>query len=106
MDNNNQNPLNSQSPQYNNNQSQIPYNSPEENKSGKNLAVASLVLSLVSMFCCGLPCSIAGVVCGVMSKKKQPQNNGMAIAGIVISIVSIVIWLIALVFMLCVGSYS
>lgn len=94
-----------QYPNYNqNNYQQYPnynqYNNlnPVEDSSAKKMAIASLVLSLVSFICCGLPCSIAGLVLGIISKKRQPENNGIATAGIVVSIVALVLWVVFIIF--------
>ncbi len=67
------------------------------NEDGKSMAVASLVLGIVSFFCCGTICSILGLIFGIISKKRQPENNGMATAGIVLSIITLVIGLIFLI---------
>lgn len=108
MDNNNNN--NQTNPQdYSNQQYQQPYQQPNQqpnfynngyngyqppapDNNAKNLAIASLVLGIVSFFCFGLPCSIISIVLGSMSKKKQPENNGMATAGIVLSIIALALW--------------
>ena len=59
-------------------------------KNSKNsLAVTSLILGILSIFCCGLFTAPAGIILsafGLSSNKK-----GMAIAGMILSIVSIVI---------------
>ncbi|MGN0463023.1 MAG: DUF4190 domain-containing protein [Ruminococcus sp.] len=107
---NNQNPYNSQ-PQngyqnnYNYNQQngyQNGYNQPQQYyqepaDNSKGLAIASLVLGIVSFFCCGSVCSIVGLVLGIMSRKKNPVNNGMATAGIVLSIIALVLWLVVVI---------
>lgn len=67
-----------------------------EQPSGKGFAIASLVLGIVSVCtCCGglLP-SVLGLIFGIISKSKQSENNGMAIAGIILSSIGIVISLI------------
>ncbi len=58
------------------------------------MAIASLVLGIVSFFCCGTICSILGLIFGIISKKRQPENNGMATAGIVLSVIALVLGLI------------
>ena len=70
------------------------------------MAIASLVLGIVSILLIlsglgapvALVTSIIGIVLGSMSRKKQPEGNGMATAGIVCSIISLVIALLGLVF--------
>ena len=63
-----------------------------EDTSAKNMGTASMVLGIVSFFCCGLPCSIVGLILGIISKKRQPENNAKATAGIVLSIIALVLW--------------
>lgn len=92
---------------YNNYNNYAPnqYQQPEDNSRG--LAIASLVLGIVSFFCCGSVCSIVGIVLGVLSRKKKPTDNGMATAGIVLSIVALAIWAICFIYVLVVyGSFS
>lgn len=81
-----------------------PYTNPadfvaqQEEKKAKNFAVASFVLSLVSFVCFGIVCSILGLVFGIKSKKLKPDNNGMATAGIILSIIALVLCVIFLIF--------
>ena len=92
---------------YNNYNNYAPnqYQQPQDNSRG--LAIASLVLGIVSFFCCGSVCSIVGIVLGVLSRKKKPTDNGMATAGIVLSIIALAIWAIYLIYVLVVyGSFS
>lgn len=100
-------------PQYNqpnnynnyNNYAPNQYQQPQDNSRG--LAIASLVLGIVSFFCCGSVCSIVGIVLGVLSRKKKPTDNGMATAGIVLSIIALAIWAIYFIYVLVVyGSFS
>lgn len=92
---------------YNNYNNYAPnqYQQPQDNSRG--LAIASLVLGIVSFFCCGSVCSIVGIVLGVLSRKKKTTDNGMATAGIVLSIVALAIWAIYFIYVLVVyGSFS
>ena len=92
---------------YNNYNNYAPnqYQQPQDNSRG--LAIASLVLGIVSFFCCGSVCSIVGIVLGVLSRKKKPTDNGMATAGIVLSIIALAIWAIYFIYVLVVyGSVS
>ena len=79
-----------------------------EEKKSNGLAIASLVLGIVSIVFCfiiqwlGLIIGIVGIVLGVMAKKKNP--TGMATAGLVLSIIGTV--LCALVFIACVACLS
>ena len=63
---------------------------------GKNKATASLICSIISMFCCSL-LGIAGIVCGLMAKK-EGYKGGMATAGIIVGGVSIGLWLLGIIF--------
>lgn len=109
MDNFNQNNQNNQNNQYNqqydqqyNQQYDQQYNQPyqypqyqeQPEQPGRNFAIASLVLGIVSFFCCGTICSILGIIFGVISKQRQKENNSMATAGIVLSIITLVLGII------------
>ena len=67
------------------------------------LAIWSLVLSSLSLVCCGFILGIPGVVCGHLALSKlqkdpQLQGKGLATAGLVIGYVAIAFWLIYVVF--------
>lgn len=80
------------------NQPQQYYQEPADNSKG--FAIASLVLGILSFFCCGTVCSILGLVFGIISRKKNPVNNSMATAGIVLSIIALVLGIIFLIWSL------
>ena len=80
------------------NQPQQYYQEPADNSRG--FAIASLVLGILSLFCCGTVCSILGLVFGIISRKKNPVNNSMATAGIVLSIIALVLGIIFLIWSL------
>ena len=63
-------------------------------KDGKGLGIASLILSIASIVCCGGggPLAIAALIMGIISSKKA--KKGSATAGIIISIISLVIGII------------
>ena len=86
-----------QAPQYTNSY-------PVEDSSANGMAIASLVLGIVSFFCCGLPCSVVGLILGIISKKRKPENNGKATAGIVLSIIALVFWAIIVILNFVAGS--
>lgn len=72
-----------------------PNNSAEKKNNGQ--ATASLILGIVSLFACiipllGYPCSIVGLVLGIVGKKKKA--GGTAIAGIVLSSIGLACTLI------------
>ena len=59
-------------------------------KTAKGFAVTSLVLGILSLICCGVVLSIPGVIFGIVSLNKKKEQNGMAIAGIVLSAIGLV----------------
>src|SRR5690554_2838905 len=81
------------------------YQSPVSNQGpavpdGKGMAAASLVLGLLSdvLFCLwylSLPCAVVGLILGIMSLKSS--GRGMAIAGLVLSIIAIAIFVVMLI---------
>lgn len=70
----------------------------ETPKPGKNFAIASLVLGIATFFCCGnIITAVLGIVFGAISKSRQKENNGMATAGIVLSVVALVLGIIGVI---------
>ncbi|GFH94927.1 hypothetical protein IMSAGC003_01460 [Lachnospiraceae bacterium] len=74
---------------------------PEGSQKTDTLAIVSLILGIASIVlgCCitylGIALGVGGIICSVMSKKKQ--KSGLATAGLVCSIIGIVfavIWII------------
>ncbi len=70
---------------------------------GKGAAVASMVLGIVSLVFCwwlfflGLPCGVVGLILGIVGKKQMDaarQPSGMAVGGLIMSIVGIVVSMI------------
>ncbi|MBR6695447.1 MAG: DUF4190 domain-containing protein [Oscillospiraceae bacterium] len=59
-----------------------------ENKTN-NKSIASLILGICGLFTCGIT-SIVGIILGVNAKKENP-NDGLATAGIIVSIIITVI---------------
>ncbi len=74
---------------------------PQQPKKSIGLAVASMVLGIVSIVfsCCfvyiSIPCGIVGLILGAISIATKKGGKGMAIAGIVCSIVSLAVTIIA-----------
>lgn len=98
-------------PQYN----QPPYGAPQYNQpmyppvapdNSKGLAITSLVLSILSFICCGFPFSIAGFICGLVSLSRKKEHNGMAVAGVIISVIGFIVTIITIVAMISSGTYS
>ena len=88
-------------------QTQYGYNQPAS--SGKGMAIASMVLGIISIpaicfWIVGLPCAIVGLILGILYNKEN-EHSPMATAGIVCSIITIA--LLVLVLILCiVGAVS
>lgn len=74
---------------------------------GGGMAIASLILSIVSLVCCcaGTPCAILGLIFGIIARKNNPQNN-MALAGIIIASVGLVWSIGSLVWAIATGTLS
>ena len=77
------------------------YGQPQAPKQSKGMAIASMVLGICSIVFfstvfISLICAIVGLVLGIVAKKKN--QGGMATAGIVTSIIGIVIVVIVFVF--------
>lgn len=83
---------------------------PYQNQGGREpfngMAIASLVIGIISVIpCClfpyiGIPLNIVGLVLGIISRRK-PFGRGMAIAGIVLNIIFLVfatVWLIVVLY--------
>lgn len=69
----------------------------QKKDNSKGMAIASLVLGIVSFFCCGPISAVVGIVLGVISRKNNPTENGMATAGIVLSVIALVLWVVLLI---------
>lgn len=68
----------------------------------EQLAIWSLVLSLLGLFCCGLFAGIPGIVCGHLALSKIDRNpglqgRGLAIAGLIIGYFATICWLLYLI---------
>ncbi len=62
---------------------------------GKGLAIAALVLGIISFFCFPVITGTLGIVFGGMAKSKG-YKGGMAIAGIVCGVIGVALWAIML----------
>ena len=88
------------------------YNQPtypvKQKEEGKGMAIASLVIGILSVTCCcgGILPSILAVVFGFISKSQKKENNGMALAGIILGFVGIVIGIVSLVYLFVSGTYQ
>lgn len=68
---------------------QMPYPQPVMPAPGKGLAVAGLVLGIISFFCIPVVTGLLGIIFGGVAKSKG-YRGGMATAGIVCGIIGIV----------------
>ncbi len=86
----------------------VPSNYQEPNKTNV-LAILGLIFGIVSIVTCcvwylSAILGIAGIVCSILSKKNG--KSGMATAGIVCSIVGLVLCLVIFVFVVIIGTSS
>lgn len=68
----------------------------KKNALGSGLSIASLILGLFGVICCsccGLPTGIAGIVLAVIDRVRRGRFDGIALAGLITSIVSIFLFL-------------
>ena len=84
-----------------NGQPVYPLNNQPQKKGGSGMSIAGFVISLISLLCCclgpyiSIALSVLGLIfsiIGIVSSKKTGKANGLAIAGVVISVVSIIFW--------------
>ena len=69
----------------------------QKKDNSKGMAIASLVLGIVSFFCCGPISAVVGIVLGVISRKNKPNENGMATAGIILSVIALILWVVLMI---------
>ena len=65
-------------------------------KSSSGVCTASLILGLVSLFCCNplYLTSLAAVITGIIGLTGNRDSKGMAVAGLILGIASVGIWVI------------
>lgn len=61
---------------------------------GSTVSVISLVVGIVG-FCCGIILGPIAIILGAIGMRRE-ENRGMAIAGLVLGIVTFVCWLLAI----------
>ncbi len=69
---------------------------------GKGMAVASMILGIISFFCFAVITGILAVIFGAVAKSKG-NRSGMATAGIVCGAIALALWLIGIVMMCSTG---
>ena len=79
-----------------------PVNNTPEDDPGKGLAIAGMILGIVSFLCFPAVTGTLGIIFGAVAKSKG-STSGMATAGIVCGAIGIGLWLLMLV--ACGGSY-
>lgn len=85
------------------------YVQPPQNQENQGFAIASMVLGIISLVCCclgniSLIMAIVSIVFGVITLVKKKPGRGMAIAGIICSSISVVIYIALLIIGLAVGA--
>lgn len=74
-----------------------------QDQGGAGFSIASMVLGILSLVLCCIPylptvLGIIGIVLAVISLRKQAPGKGMAIAGLVCSLITVALFLIGLIF--------
>jgi len=93
----NQNPNYNQTPNYNQGQPQgYGYNAAPVADPGKGMAIAAMVLGIVSFFCFPAITGALGIIFGCVAKGKG-SRSGMALAGIICGAIGIALWLLMLI---------
>lgn len=69
----------------------------EENNGSKGLAIASLVLGILSLIsCCScFPLAIVGLILSIIALVKSKNGKGLAIAGLITSAVALVVFIVS-----------
>ena len=75
------------------------YTDPVVPDNSKGFAIASLVCGILSVTCCcgGWLPSILAVIFGIISKNRKKENNGMALAGIILGAIGIIFGIILII---------
>ncbi len=81
-----------QQPQY---QQTTPVNT---QKKEDNLGLASLIVGAIAYVFGGGLISVVALILGIISKKRQPENNGLASAGIVLGAIGTALFVLAILF--------
>lgn len=77
----------------------------EFDDSKKGLSIASMVLGIIGLlFLCvppfGVICGLLALIFGAISLNKKQGIQGMATAGIVLGIITLVLWVVVFVFLI------
>jgi hypothetical protein len=80
---------------------QAPYYGAAPADDGKTFAYLSLVMGIVGLLCCGVITAIPGVIFGILALNKPAgPSRGVAIAGLIISIIALLFGILAFVVLL------
>lgn len=67
-------------------------------------AVASLVLGIIGLACCGI-CGLIGLILAVQAKN-EGNNEGIRTAGFILGIIAVVLWAIGIFVSIATGAFS
>lgn len=89
-------------PQNQYQQNYVQYGEYQEPKKSNGMAIGSMVCGIISILisCCwyiGLPLAIVSIVLGIIVLKNKKDGKGMAIAGIVLSGITVIIAIVAII---------
>ena len=62
---------------------------PKQSSGNTGLGIASLILSIVSLFCCPGICCIVSIILSLVERSKYGKMSGLGKAGFIISIISL-----------------
>lgn len=79
----------------------------EETNGSKGMAVASLIFGILSLVCCciGFPFAIIGLILAIIVLAKHKNGKGLAIGGLITSIICLLISIITAVSMIPIMPY-
>lgn len=79
----------------------------ESQDDSNGMGVASLVMGIISLVCCSsFIFSVLGIVFGIISLSRKKTNNGIAVAGVVLSAISIIIGIVVICAFVATGAYA
>ena len=65
---------------------------------GDGLAIAALVLSILSICCCGLPFSIAALVLSILDRRRRGAWEGLGLVALILSILGLLSGIVSAVY--------
>ena len=89
-----------------NNYDSTTYDQPAKGGDKSGLAIATLVLGILSLTCC-MPAGIASIIIFFVNKDKYPDDKKtMAKVGMILSFVAVGLWLIGFILSLATGAFA